>query len=226
MPVWGPLARLLYAERATRVGAWRNFWRVVYYQPLFRSLCQPGGKGLYLEGRTMPLVIGRPRIFLGDRVRINTITTFAAHKECRDATLRIGDEVYIGAYVQVAIGSEIAIGDRVLIAGRVFLAGYDGHPVDPIDRSSGLADPVPPPIRIGDDAWIGAGAFIGKGVTIGRCAIVAARSVVTHDVPDGAIVGGSPARVIRQIESLPSSEQIVKALARGPAGSPETGAAK
>jgi len=226
LPVWKPLARLLYAERVTRVGAWRNFWRVAYYQPLFRSRCEPGGKGLYLEGRTIPLVIGQPRIVLGDRVRINTITTFTAHKESDEPTLRIGDDVYIGSYVQIAIGSEVTIGDRVLIASRVFLAGYDGHPVDPIDRSSGLADPVPPPMRIGDDAWIGAGAFVGKGVTIGRCAIVAAASVVTRDVPDGAIVGGNPAQVIRQIESLPSSEQVADALARGRAGSPEIGAAE
>jgi acetyltransferase-like isoleucine patch superfamily enzyme len=224
LPVWKPLARLLYAERAARVGAWRNFWRVVYYQPLFRSRCEPGGRGLYLEGRTMPLVMGRPRIFLGDRVRINSLTTFTAHKASEEPTVTIGDDVYIGSNVLVAIGSEIAIGDRVLIAARVFLAGYDGHPVDPTDRSAGVSDTVPPPIRIGDDAWIGAGAFVGKGVSIGRCAIVAASSVVTRDVPDGAIVGGNPARVIREIETLPSSKQVTDAVAGRGAGSAEIGA--
>ncbi|MDH3296818.1 MAG: acyltransferase [Gemmatimonadota bacterium] len=224
LPVWKPLARLLYAERAARVGAWRNLWRVVYYQPLFRSRCEPGGRGLYLEGKALPLVMGKPRIFLGDRVRINTLTTFTAHTASDQPTLRIGDDVYIGSNVLVAIGSEVTIGDRVLIAARVFLAGYDGHPVNPIDRSAGVPDAVAPPIRIGDDSWIGAGAFIGKGVTVGRCAVVAASSVVTRDVPDGAIVGGNPARVIRDIESLPSATEVTTAVERGDSGSAPIGA--
>jgi virginiamycin A acetyltransferase len=53
------------------------------------------------------------------------------------------------------------------------------------------------PVRIGNDVWIGEGALIKAGVTIGDGAIVAARAIVTHDVPPYAIVGGSPARLIR-----------------------------
>lgn len=54
-----------------------------------------------------------------------------------------------------------------------------------------------PPIVIGSGVWICAGAFIGPGVTVGDNAIVAARAVVTRDVPPGMIVGGNPARVIK-----------------------------
>ena len=52
-------------------------------------------------------------------------------------------------------------------------------------------------ITIGNDVWIGEGVFIRRGVTIGDGAVVAARSVVTKDVPPYAIVGGVPAKVIR-----------------------------
>jgi acetyltransferase-like isoleucine patch superfamily enzyme len=52
-------------------------------------------------------------------------------------------------------------------------------------------------IKIGNDVWIGEGAFIRRGVTLGDGAIVAARAVVTKDVPPYAIVGGTPARVLR-----------------------------
>lgn len=52
-------------------------------------------------------------------------------------------------------------------------------------------------ITIGHDVWIGEGAFISRGVTIGHGAIVAAKSVVTKDVPPYAIVGGVPAKIIR-----------------------------
>ena len=52
-------------------------------------------------------------------------------------------------------------------------------------------------IRIGNDVWIGEGVFIRRGVTIGDGAVIASRAVVTSDVPPYAIVGGSPARLIR-----------------------------
>ncbi len=50
---------------------------------------------------------------------------------------------------------------------------------------------------VGHDVWMGMGAMVMPGVTIGHGAIVAARSVVTHDVPPYAIVGGNPARTMR-----------------------------
>ncbi|WP_272942601.1 CatB-related O-acetyltransferase [Sphingomonas sp. HT-1] len=53
------------------------------------------------------------------------------------------------------------------------------------------------PVRIGNDVWIGQRATIRRGVTIGDGAIIAAGSVVVHDVPPFAIVGGVPARVLR-----------------------------
>jgi acetyltransferase-like isoleucine patch superfamily enzyme len=53
------------------------------------------------------------------------------------------------------------------------------------------------PVEIGNDVWIGEGALLKAGVTIEDGAIVAARAIVTHDVPPYAIVGGSPARLIR-----------------------------
>lgn len=50
-----------------------------------------------------------------------------------------------------------------------------------------------------EGCWIGVGAVILPGVTIGRNAVVAANAVVTHNVPDRAVVGGIPARIIKQL---------------------------
>lgn len=58
---------------------------------------------------------------------------------------------------------------------------------------------VPAPVHIKRNAWIGANATILPGVTIGENAGVAAGAVVNKDVPDNAIVGGIPARIIKTI---------------------------
>ena len=52
-------------------------------------------------------------------------------------------------------------------------------------------------IIIGDDVWIGGGALILAGVSVGKGAIIAAGAVVNKDVPDYAIVGGIPAKVLK-----------------------------
>jgi acetyltransferase-like isoleucine patch superfamily enzyme len=53
------------------------------------------------------------------------------------------------------------------------------------------------PIIIGDEAWLSAGVIVLSGVRIGKDAIIGAGSVVTKDVPDGAIASGNPASVIK-----------------------------
>jgi maltose O-acetyltransferase len=57
------------------------------------------------------------------------------------------------------------------------------------------------PVRIGNDVWIGGNVTILPGVTIGNNVVVAAGAVVTKDVPDNSLVGGVPARIIREIEN-------------------------
>ena len=54
-------------------------------------------------------------------------------------------------------------------------------------------------VKIGDRVWIGGRSVINPGVTIGNDCVIASGSVVTKDVPDGVIVGGNPAKVIRRI---------------------------
>lgn len=56
-------------------------------------------------------------------------------------------------------------------------------------------------IKVGNHVWIGRDALILKGVTIGDGAIVAARAVVTHNVPPNTIVAGNPAKIVKKILS-------------------------
>ena len=59
------------------------------------------------------------------------------------------------------------------------------------------------PVRIGNKAWIGFNVIILKGVTVGEGAMVAAGSVVRHDVPAYTLVAGNPAVVVRSLSRVP-----------------------
>ena len=109
--------------------------------------------------------------------------------------IHIGNNVFINAGCKFQDQGGIYIGDGALIGHGVVLATLD-HDLDPAKRQQ----LHPAPIRIGKGVWIGANATVCKGVTIGDNAIVAAGAVVTGDVPDNVIVGGVPAKVIKQIE--------------------------
>ncbi len=88
----------------------------------------------------------------------------------------------------------ITIGDGALIGHNVVLATIN-HDLEPEHR----ADLWLKPIHIGKNVWIGANATILAGVSIGENAVVAAGAVVTKDVPDGVMVGGVPAKIIKTI---------------------------
>ena len=70
------------------------------------------------------------------------------------------------------------------------------HGMAPEDRGA----MYPAPIRLGKNVWVGSNSTILQGVTVGDNAIIAAGSVVTKDVPANMIVGGVPARYIRNID--------------------------
>jgi acetyltransferase-like isoleucine patch superfamily enzyme len=107
---------------------------------------------------------------------------------------KIGKNVFINFDCTFLDLGGITIEDNVLIAPKVSLLS-EGHPISPQERQS----LVPGHIHIKKGAWIGAGATILPGVTIGENAVVAAGAVVSKDVPDNAIVGGIPAKIIKTV---------------------------
>ena len=110
------------------------------------------------------------------------------------ASLTIGRNSYMNdSLIQCA--GQITIGDDCAIAGDVLIQDTDFHPM--LDEKGEERSYVKP-INIGNHVWICAKATILKGVTIGDGSVVAAGAVVTRDVPPRCLVGGNPARIIRQ----------------------------
>jgi serine acetyltransferase len=120
-------------------------------------------------------------------------------RQSRQPTLFVGDGAYIGRFVQINAWRHVSIGNQVLIGDRVFISDAD-HNYEVAELPIILqGDRFVGEVILMDGCWIGTGAAILPGVTIGRNAVVAANSVVTHDVPDRTIVGGAPARQIKQL---------------------------
>lgn len=139
----------------------------------------------------------RSHLFVAPTARLSVCGTFEVFAGTRivvdeGATLSLGSG-YINADARISCFSSVTIGAGVAIAEQVVIRDSDSH-----ELKSPTVDSVrEAPIVIGDHVWIGLGATVLKGVTIGDGAVVAARAVVTRDVPPRSVVAGVPARVIR-----------------------------
>jgi len=155
---------------------------------------------------------------LGDRVRVYNDTFI----ETGDGgSLKIGSDTSIQPRCQFsAYKGPIEIGSNVQIAPNCAFYPYD-HGIltgeliknQPLQTKGGIV--------IEDDVWLGFGAIVLDGVRIGKGAVIGAGAIVTHDVPDGAIAVGVPARVVK-LRSTPagvSEADPVEAKSREPLSS-------
>jgi acetyltransferase-like isoleucine patch superfamily enzyme len=112
--------------------------------------------------------------------------------------------VRIGAECRVGIGSVVIgpvdIGDNVIMAQHVALSGLN-HGYQDITVPIRLQPVSTRPIVIEEACWLGANAVVTAGVRVGRHSVVAAGAVVTKDVPPYSVVGGNPARILKQYDA-------------------------
>jgi acetyltransferase-like isoleucine patch superfamily enzyme len=121
------------------------------------------------------------------------------------AFIRIGRDSLIGEYNVLRGQGGITIGDRVYTSPLVQLLAVNhvySNPNIPMIKQGITAEGI----VVEDDVWIGAGAILTDGVRVGKGAVIAAGAVVTKDVPAHSVVGGVPAKVIKQIE--PTGTQL------------------
>lgn len=176
-------------------------------------------RGVECHGRL--IVMCRPglnkrkgsRIILGENVILcssEMANPVARGGRCRLATLEPSAKLHLAKGVGlsstlICCANSIEIGEGTIVGGDSMIFDTDFHPRD--DTGVWLTDPlkVSKPVKIGKRCFIGAQCIILKGVTIGDHAVVGAGSVVTSDIPAGALAAGNPARVIRINETFASS---------------------
>lgn len=152
-----------------------------------------------IRGDTARIAVGAQSRILGE------LMTFAHGGE-----IRIGEWCYVGEGTRIWSAASIEIGNRVLISHSVNVFDSLTHPIGAAARheqvrrifTTGHPREISldeNPVRICDDAWIGAGAMVLRGVTVGQGAVVAAGAVVTKDVPAFSIVAGNPAVLVREL---------------------------
>lgn len=109
----------------------------------------------------------------------------------------VGENFYANFDCTILDVCEVRFGDNCMLGPSVHIYTAT-HPLHPVERHSGKE--YAKPITIGNNVWIGGSSVINPGVTIGHNVVIASGAVVTKDVPDDVVVGGNPARIIKQIE--------------------------
>jgi acetyltransferase-like isoleucine patch superfamily enzyme len=155
-----------------------------------------GRRPLFWRGR--PSLHAQGRISIGDEIKIYARPFPARLTAGPSGQIEIGDFVMVNYGVEIFAAQSVTIGDNSMIGDLAAIYDTDFHAVEE-GADIGVA-----PVRIGRNVWIGRLAIVLPGVSIGDNAVVAAGSVVTKDVPPRTLVGGNPARVLREIAASES----------------------
>ena len=146
-------------------------------------------------------VFGRPnvqndgRMTIGSRVRINSRWAPVELVSGPEGLLDIADGVFINYGTLICARKHVRIGQNVMLGNYSIVADTETPGIgEPDDDSPSVAAQ---PVEIGDGAWLAARVTVLPGVRIGAGAVIAAGSIVTGDIPAGAVAGGIPARVLR-----------------------------
>lgn len=144
--------------------------------------------------RTLRLVRNQA-VLLAKRLK-GVAPTASVHQSSHVARdLEAGQYVFVGR--RCTIGPGVRIGAYTMLASEVAVVGDDHNWADPTTPMQFAGRPKQRRTEIGADVWIGHRTIVMRGLTIGDGAIVAAGSVVTHDVPAREVWAGVPARRLR-----------------------------
>ena len=194
-------------RRALIAGVVQNAWRRVQQAGTITAESPAGQKFAAFGAHSLMAfptgaVYGERWIEVGDQCMIAELVTLCAGMAPGldlgpDPVLRLGDRCVIGRGSHIVAHHSIEIGDDVFTGPYVYITDQN-HSYADVGVPVGRQWPVNSSVRIGAGTWLGTGAVILPGAQIGRNVVVAAGAVVRGAVPDYAVVGGVPAKVIRE----------------------------
>lgn len=190
--------------------AWSRWYLVRYWRFAMLRLRHPHivttgfvfiGKRVEIHARR-----GYGRIVLGRWVHLGDENRLRAH----EGTLTIGDKCVFGRDNTVNCYLDIEFGEKTIVADWVYVCDFD-HVTDDVHvpiKDQGI---VKSPVRIGPDVWIGAKASVLRGSVVGQGSVLAAHCVVRGEVPEYSIVGGVPARVLKDRREVYEAQAVRRA---------------
>lgn len=133
-------------------------------------------------------------VVIGSSCRLGAVQIYTL----KDSTVSIGDVSGFtwSCNIQCHESYDVTIGKGCLFAGNSWITVSDMHSV--VDLTTQRRVNHGGHVRLGDRVWLGDGACVMKGVTIGGGSVVAARAVVTKDVPENCVVAGIPGKIVRK----------------------------
>jgi acetyltransferase-like isoleucine patch superfamily enzyme len=132
------------------------------------------------------------RLYLGRWSWLGHGTKIRVH----EGEVRIGAKTVMGQECTISAYRRVEIGRECIVADRAMLIDFD-HGVVDVERPIREQGIYMREVRVGHNVWMGYGACVLRGVSVGDNAIIGTNAVVVRDVPANAVVGGTPARVIR-----------------------------
>lgn len=167
------------------------------------------GHGVYLDQNTYLHACPEGiKIGKGSLVMHGAVLHVYNFRNLPHAGIKIGEDCLLGEYCVIRGQGGVHIGDRVYTSPFSQIIAVN-HVFDNPDQPFIDQGITAEGIVIEDDVWIGSGAIITDGVRVGKGAVVAAGSVVTKDVPAHTVVGGVPAKVIREIDRIKTTKAKV-----------------
>jgi acetyltransferase-like isoleucine patch superfamily enzyme len=208
-PDAGPVRRLLACEPplwALCVGL-RQLCMKIKSAVTSRMLGAPGlylGPGCVIRGARR-ISFGR-NLFAHKDLWLEAVTSYRG--QSFNPKITIGDNVSFSDAVHITAIHEVKIGTGVLMASRVYISDHNHGAYSGPQQSA----PEEPPsdrmlsgagaTEVGDNVWIGDNVVVIGPLVIGKGAVIGANSVVSKDVPPGAIVAGAPARLLKQFNPV------------------------
>jgi len=186
------------ASRLSQV--WQRAWHIPNWlrstigARFWLRSCDRVGPGTKTHWR--PLIDNRGRIAIGAKVRFNSHWVPIELVTGTQGVIEIGDSVFVNYGTLISANKQVKIGNGVMLGNYCIVADTEVAGAGP----TGARLPDARGIVIGDGAWLAARVTVLPGASIGARAVIAAGSVVAGNIPDGAIAGGIPARIIRGSE--------------------------